>query len=144
MSRAVGVFLYLFGPPPLTLYNNGEQKMKREELIKRTRKGIQRSHNDATKMGITDLLVRMDELLMGLKPIIEHGKEATDEYNDYPTDSNRVVMEMARQNVLHCAFGVAELLSNDYEKLTRRTKDSFTFGQFCDILCERLTTILNN
>lgn len=122
----------------------GNYKMKKEELIKRTRKGIQRSYNDATKKGITDLLVRMDELLTHLKPIIEHGKEATDEYNDYPSDNNRVVMEMARQNVLHCSFGVAEILNDEYDKLPRRTKDSFPFDQFCEILCERLTTILNN
>ena len=119
-------------------------KMKREELIKRTRKGIQRPYNDAMKNGIANLLVRMDDLLMKLKPIIEHGKEATDEYNDYPSDTNRVVMEMARQNVLHCSFGVAEILSDEYDKLSRRTKDYFTFEQFCELLCERLTTILNN
>ena len=125
--------------------------MKREELIKSTmklitstRKGIQRPHNDAMKNGITDLLVRMEELLTQLKPIIEHGKEATDEYNDYPSDNNRVVMEMARQNVLHCVFGVAEILSDEYDRLSRRTKDTVAFGQFCELLCERLTTILNN
>lgn len=118
--------------------------MKREELINRIRKEIHRPYNDAMKSGITNLLAKMDELLMQLKPIIEHGKEATDEYNDYPSDSNRVVMEMARQNVLHCVFGVAEILSDEYDKLSRRTKDYFTFGQFCDILCEQLTTILHN
>ena len=94
--------------------------------------------------GIAQLIRDMDEALEMLKPIVVHGKEATDEYNEYPSDTNKVVMELARQNVLHASYGMATVLEREYEGLTKRAKELFTHREFCELLAERLVTLLYN
>lgn len=95
-------------------------------------------------MEICDLLRTADNALEMIRPMIVHGKEATDEYNDFPSDTNRVIMEMARNNVLLAANKISQYLSSKYDELSHRAKDIFTFREFSEIIQERLTTLLHN
>lgn len=115
--------------------NNQTKERVRNKLAKGTKTSNEQ---------ICDLLRATDEALDMIRPMIVHGKEATDEYNDFPSDTNRVIMEMARNNVLLAANKIAVCLSEKYDGLSKRAKDIFTFREFSEIVQERLTTLLHN
>lgn len=118
--------------------------MKKNELIRKIRRRLEKySESRRTRESIAQLIVESDQLLELFKPVVVHGKEMTDEYNDYPCDKNRVVMELARQNVLHAAFGLAELLTDKYSQMPQRAQEVFTFREFSQIVQDRITTILS-
>ena len=122
----------------------GETTMKKNELIRKIRRRLEKySESRRTRESIAQLIVESDQLLELFKPVVVHGKEMTDEYNEYPSEKNRVVMELARQNVLHAAFGLAEMLTDKYNQLPHRAQEVFTFREFSHIVQDRITTILS-
>ena len=122
-----------------------EVNMKNKELIEKTRRRLAKCKGQTKALsGIAQLIRDMEDALNLLKPIVVHGKEATDEYNEYPSDTNKVIMELARQNVLHASQEMATVLEREYEGLTKRAKEVFTHREFCELVAERLTTLLYN
>ena len=65
----------------------------------------------------------------------------TDEYNDFPTTANHVVMELARRNVVVAAERLSEKLTSMYEELSASSKRVLPFSDFADIVqsaCESI------
>lgn len=140
----MGFFCYLLLPIPLAPTTK-EVNMKKKEIIEKIRRRLAKCEGQRKAVaGIAQLIRNMDEALALLGPIVVHGKEATDEYNEYPCDANKVVMELARQNVLHASYGMATVLEREYEGLTKLAKEVFTHREFCELITERLTTLLYN
>lgn len=66
----------------------------------------------------------------------------TDEYRDYPSTSNRVVMELARRNVVVAAEQLSDRLASMYSELSTSSKRVLPFAEFAEIVQERLTNLL--
>ena len=94
---------------------------------------------------IAALLGAMNETLFLLAPMVYHAKETTDDFNAQPTTSNRVVMKMARGNVVKGAERIGNRLYNFYDKLlSKESKKIFSFEDFCEEVQTRLVAILIN
>lgn len=103
MCRGDGVFSLPVVAHLPGIYNE-DRNMRNTELMDKIRRKLDKCDGQTkASHGISELLCKMDTALEMLKGIVVHGKEATDEYNDFPSDSNRIVMELARQNVVHAA-----------------------------------------
>lgn len=74
------------------------------------------------------------EGIASFAPIVEHAKEMTDEFNDFPNDKNKVIMEMARNNVLVGAYELADKLCEQYDGISVRSKKMLTFKEFSAIV----------
>lgn len=77
-----------------------------------------------------------------LIPLVRHGKEMTDEYNDFPTEANRLIMEMARGNVVLAADKFSERIADMWQSLSTSSKRVLPFAELSDIIQERLTNLL--
>ena len=66
----------------------------------------------------------------------------TDEYNDFPTEANRLIMEMARGNVVLAADKFSERIANMWQSLSTSSKRVLPFAELSDIIQERLTNLL--
>lgn len=91
---------------------------------------------------IAQLLLETYKSIAAFTPIVEHAKEMTDEFNDFPNDKNKVVMEMARNNVVLGAYKLADHLCLLYEDISVRSKKMFTFKEYSDIVSENLCGML--
>lgn len=112
--------------------------MKNEEIIQHVKKNVRtHKHHD-----LFDLFWAMEKHIQGFIPIVRHGKEATDEYNDYPTPENQVIMEMSRSNVALFAQKLADKLSELYDKLSISSKRVLSPKEFSAMVQERLTNLL--
>ena len=52
----------------------------------------------------------------------------TDEYNDFPTEANRLIMEMARGNVVLAADKFSERIANMWQSLSTSSKRVLPFA----------------
>ena len=112
--------------------------MNRKETIDRAYRNMRNGKN----RDLIDLFWSIEKSIQMFIPIVMHGKEMTDEYNDFPTTSNRVVMELARRNVVVAAEKLSEKLTSIYEELSTSSKRVLPFAEFAEIVQERLTNLL--
>lgn len=77
-----------------------------------------------------------------LVPIIVRGKEATDEWKEFPSDINKEKMERARQEVIDAVDAAAKSLTKKYESAGPKTKRLMSSAEFADIVGARLVSIL--
>lgn len=80
---------------------------------------------------LVELIETMDNDMNTLRGHVQHAKEMTAEYEEFPTLANHVCMELARENVLHLLKDTAEKLSSFYSvRLTPVEKRLFPFSVF--------------
>lgn len=112
--------------------------MKREELIRKVRRTMKKQkYHDLFQM-----FYQVENLVRGFIPIVKEGKEATDEYNDYPSDLNLVAMEIARDRVADEAQKLASKLMELYFGLSAQSKKLFTKTEFTAMIYDRITNLL--
>lgn len=70
------------------------------------------------------------------------GKELTEEFNDFPSEGNKVNMELARLEVVAASQRLSEFLSEAYSKLSASSKRAFRFSEFAAIVQSRLVNML--
>ena len=82
---------------------------------------------------IAQLLLETYKSIAAFTPVVEHAKEMTDEFNDFPNDKNKVVLG---------AYKLADYLCLLYGDISARSKKMFTFKEYSDIVSENLCGML--
>lgn len=65
-----------------------------------TRRQARRRIQNGKCSDLPNLVLTTEEAIEWLIPIVRNGKDRTDEYKDYPSDENKVKMEIARAEVV--------------------------------------------
>ena len=112
--------------------------MTREQTVKMARRRIKtRKCHD-----LPELLLATEQAIEWFAPIVRNGKELTDEFNDFPSEGNKVNMEIARLAVVLAAQRLSEVLVEAYGKLSSSSKRAFPFSEFASTVQTRLVNML--
>lgn len=112
--------------------------MKQAEIRQRVKNNLRSEKYD----NIRDLLIFTRGLMQELIPTIRHGKEMTDEANDFPTPTNILLMELARNNVLVKVQEFADKVSERYNSLPSSSKRVLQSRMFAEIVSDGLCMML--
>lgn len=111
--------------------------MKKEEITKQARRKMARGAD-----ALVALIDYVETTIDWLVPIIVRGKEATDEWKEFPSDNNKEKMERARQEVIDAVEAATKSLTKKYESSGPKTKRLMNCAEFADLVGARLMSIL--
>ena len=115
--------------------------MKRAELLKKIRKlGEKSPINPRRLKNLVELYDKMDKRLAFFKKHVRFAKEMTEEYQDFPSMSNLVCMELAQSNVLNILDDMVQDLFGFYEqRLTNLEKRILPVKHMTQTFVEEIT-----
>lgn len=91
--------------------------MKRAELLDEIRKVAEKTPiNPRRLQHLVELYDKMDKRLAFFKKHVRFAKEMTEEYQDFPSTSNLVCMELAQSNVLNILDEMVQDIFGFYEQ----------------------------
>lgn len=98
--------------------------MKRAELLDEIRKVAEKAPIKPQRLqNLVELYDKMDKRLAFFKKHVRFAKDMTEEYQEFPSMSNQVCMEMAQSNVLNILDEMVQEIFGFYEhKLTTLEK----------------------
>lgn len=114
-----------------------EKNMKKDEITVMAWRKMKRGAD-----ALVALIDYVETTIDWLVPIIVRGKEATDEWKEFPSDINKEKMERARQDVIDAVEAATKSLTKKYESSGPKTKRLMSSTEFTDLVGARLVSIL--